>query len=52
MLGPGRFFGFRRAEVAREGLLAPGAGERVGDGGVGGDGFVLVGVFEELEGMG
>lgn len=48
VLGPVRFFGVRVAEVAGEGLLAPGAGEGVGDGGVGGYGFVFGGVFEEL----
>lgn len=36
------------AEVAGKGLLAPGAGGRVGNGGEGGDGFVEVWVFEEL----
>ena len=36
------------AEVAGKGLLAPGAGGRVGNGGERGDGFVEVWVFEEL----
>lgn len=37
-----------RAEVASEGLAAPVAVARVGDGGEGGHGSVLAGVFEEL----
>ena len=37
-----------RAEVAAEGLLAPRAARRVGDGGEGRDGFVGVRVLEEL----
>lgn len=36
------------AEIASEGLLAPVAVAGVGDGGEGGDGFVFVGVLEEL----
>jgi hypothetical protein len=37
------------AEVALEGLLAPGAVDGVGDWGKGRDGLVLAGVAEELE---
>lgn len=46
MLGPSR--AVLGAEVAGQGLLAPGAGAQVGDRGEGADGFVEGGVFEEL----
>lgn len=46
MLRPFRFI--LVAEIAAEGLFAPVAVARVGDGSEGGNGFVFVGVFKEL----
>lgn len=46
MIGP--FLLVLGAEVACEGLLAPGAIGGIGDGRECGDGFVFAGIFEEL----